>query len=177
MIIMTKKLFLIRHAEKESNAYEKDISLSQKGFQQALAMGQHFAKHKIDFDRVLCSTALRTQQTLKKILEGMGANIETSLEEDLYYGSTGDMLSLCQALDEKYNNVLIVGHNPLIPQFLTLIATRDSYLDNQHPVFRGQYHPCTVSHLEITAQKWADIQPYENILKEMIYTKDLDAAL
>lgn len=172
---MTKKLFLLRHAEKASNAYEKDISLSEKGFEQALVMGQYLNALGHHPDHILCSTALRTQQTLEKLLEGLNQNKEASIsfEEQLYSGSVGDILTLCQQTSEERNSLLIVGHNPLIPQFLTLLATRDSYLDQQHATFRGQYHPCTFSILTVPAKRWAEIQPAENILEKMIYTKDI----
>ena len=68
-------IFLLRHAETEYNANNQfvggrsnHLALSTKGMEQAKETGKIFKQSNIQFDKVFCSIANRTKQTLDIIL-------------------------------------------------------------------------------------------------------------
>ena len=66
----TKTLYLLRHAEAsqaESGISDYDRSLTPHGEDQAIEVANYIRNKIINFDFVMCSSALRTQQTLEPI--------------------------------------------------------------------------------------------------------------
>lgn len=68
-------IYLLRHAETDYNAHAQfiggrsnHISLSTKGEKQALEIGERLKESNIQFEKVFCSIANRTRQTLDLIL-------------------------------------------------------------------------------------------------------------
>jgi probable phosphoglycerate mutase len=91
-------IYLLRHAETDYNAHAQfiggrsnHISLSTKGERQALEVSKVFKDSNIQFDKVFCSIANRTRQTLGLILSQ--ANITSNpiiYSEELQELSQGD---------------------------------------------------------------------------------------
>jgi probable phosphoglycerate mutase len=77
------ELYFLRHAETDFNAHNKfiggrsnHIPLSELGDQQAKQVGENFRENEIKFEKVYCSPAVRTKETLQIILN------ETSLSDN-----------------------------------------------------------------------------------------------
>ncbi len=72
------KVYIIRHGETEYNAARKaqgwcDVKLTEKGREQAKALGEHIKD--IKFDRIISSDLVRTKQTVRLVF-GDDAEIE-----------------------------------------------------------------------------------------------------
>ncbi|WP_296224116.1 histidine phosphatase family protein [Ralstonia sp. UBA689] len=65
------ELFLVRHGQASFGAANYD-QLSERGEQQGFWLGEYFAQQNIAFDRVICGTLRRHEQTVDAILRGMG---------------------------------------------------------------------------------------------------------
>ncbi len=103
-------LHLLRHAKTEQfspTGRDFDRPLMRKGTQQAEELN-HFFQTLHSIDNVLCSSAVRTRQTLDAIAwNGMPT---PDFREDLYLCSHGAMLKLLWS-EGFQGDVLIVGHN------------------------------------------------------------------
>lgn len=119
-----KKIILLRHAEaSNANFSTNDFnrSLSHSGQQQALSIGQRIYRHVTSPISVVCSTAVRTRQTLEAL------NIDHILDvhyyESLYNGDLTDYLEVIT----KASNfpLLLIGHNPVISELATLLRRPD----------------------------------------------------
>ncbi|OFY09217.1 MAG: hypothetical protein A2W93_15510 [Bacteroidetes bacterium GWF2_43_63] len=66
--------------------------------------------------------ALETAQHMAALLEldskSMGIN------DDLYFKTVNDYFDALYALPDEYNNIMIVGHNPLITQFANFFLSQ-----------------------------------------------------
>lgn len=69
---MMAELYLVRHGQASFGADNYDL-LSARGEQQSLWLGEYFARQDLVFDRVICGTLRRHEQTVEAILRGMGA--------------------------------------------------------------------------------------------------------
>lgn len=65
------ELYLVRHGQASFGTDDYD-RLSAVGEQQAVWLGEYFARQGLAFDRVICGTLNRHTQTLAAILRGMG---------------------------------------------------------------------------------------------------------
>lgn len=65
------ELYLVRHGQASFGAADYD-RLSERGEQQSVWLGEYFVRQGIVFDRVICGTLRRHEQTVDGILRGMG---------------------------------------------------------------------------------------------------------
>jgi phosphohistidine phosphatase len=63
-------------------------------------------------DAILCSTAKRARQTIKKLLLTCPFEGEISYKRSLYHGSTDEFIEELRNMNEEFETVMIVGHNP-----------------------------------------------------------------
>jgi phosphohistidine phosphatase len=111
-----KRIYFIRHAKADkARDFPNDVvrPLSARGENDAQLMSGVLAKHGVKPDAIISSSATRALQTAKI----MAANLdypEASIivRHELYNVSADDILSFIQDLDDNWEEVLLVGHNP-----------------------------------------------------------------
>lgn len=169
-----KKLFLLRHAQAASTSSgdDKVRALTPAGKDDAKALGREMQKQEYIPDLVLCSSALRTKQTLENVNHTLG--IENMRYEDiLYNGTPGDYLYMLQQTDNTYDTVLMVAHNPCIYELAILLCAKGS--DSVMQRLSEGYPPASLSVVECDCTDWKDIQPAENTLSSLINPIDYNA--
>lgn len=119
-----RELILLRHAHAEPAAPgqdDLDRALSLQGQAEAEAAGRWLKEHALLPDRVLCSPARRTRETIERVLESLGF-VEVRHEPRIYEATPG---SLIQVADEhsELGRVLLVGHNPGLEQLMALLSS------------------------------------------------------
>jgi phosphohistidine phosphatase len=110
-----KTILLLRHAKSAwSNPRLDDHErpLNKRGERSAQAMADHVARRAPRPDLILCSTALRTRQTLAPLVKRLGSPAPPiALEEGLYLATEDMMLARLQTVPEDVRTVLLIGHN------------------------------------------------------------------
>jgi phosphohistidine phosphatase SixA len=127
-----RKLILLRHAHAEAAAPgqpDRERPLSREGLAEAEAAGLWLKSHGHVPDRILCSPATRTLQTLEQVLGALGY-LEQRSEPRIYEATPGTLLQL---VDEHRDcaTLMLVGHNPGLEQAVALLS------DGQSGDFRG----------------------------------------
>ena len=116
-----KTVILMRHshASSENPAFsDHDRPLTPSGKQLAEATAKVLAKHARP-DRILCSTATRTQETAEILVQHFEAPPVPEAIESLYFSPAGEYLRLAaKELKEEDETVLFVGHNPGIANLI-----------------------------------------------------------
>lgn len=116
-----RELILLRHAHAESAAVgqdDKSRNLSVTGHTEAQAAGHWLREHGLHPDRVLCSDATRTRETLAA-LGDIGAG-EVYEDASIYEASPGTLAALVDA-NRDAERLLLVGHNPGLEQLAALM--------------------------------------------------------
>lgn len=116
-----RELILLRHAHADPAAAGQDDharGLSATGRAEAQAAGDWLRAHGLQPDRVLCSTATRTRETLAA-LGDIGAG-EVYEDAAIYGGSAGTLATLADA-NRDAERLLLVGHNPGLEQLAALM--------------------------------------------------------
>ncbi len=116
-----RELILLRHAHADSAAAGQDDhsrGLSATGRAEAQAAGDWLREHGLRPDRVLCSDATRTRETLA----ALGDIGEGEIYEDatIYEASPGTLATLADA-NRDAERLLQIGHNPGLEQLAALM--------------------------------------------------------
>ena len=116
------KLYLVRHAKTDPHSItgkDFDRKLLPRGKQQALDLSHFLNEHKIQVEKVLCSSAIRTKETWGYLSDKWTAPIEFTSE--LYLCNHLKMLQLINN-SNCHENLMIIGHNEGISELATYLS-------------------------------------------------------
>jgi phosphohistidine phosphatase len=151
-------LSLLRHAKsswKDPTIADHDRPLNTRGTTEAPVIGKAMAKHGLDPDLVLCSTARRTRDTLALVLPELKTEPKVVYEDGLYHGTPQEMLDLLHEVSPSANQILLVGHNPELQSFaLDLIGSGPKLLKDR---LEAKYPTAGLVVLLFQAGAWKDI--------------------
>ena len=117
---MTRTLILMRHAKSSWNSPDLDDHarpLNGRGQRSAFALGDWLRKEGLLPDEVLCSSSVRTRETLA----GLALNAPASYLDSLYHADPDTMLEVLSGA--KGATVLMIGHNPGIAGFAARVLS------------------------------------------------------
>lgn len=147
-------LYVLRHAKSDwSAAYggvDHERPLNDRGLKAARTMGRRLAERRVLPDRILCSSAVRTRQTIELAVAAGNWNRPTILEPSLYLASPGSAIELLRDQSDKAHSILIVGHQPTCAELVRWLTGDDP------PRFVTAAVACM--HLDIAS--WSETEPY-----------------
>ena len=105
-----RTLVLMRHAKSDypDGVGDHERPLAPRGEREAELAGQWLRENVPAIDAVLCSSAVRTRQTLART----GVEAPVSFLDRLYGGSPGDVSDQINRVDVDVATLLVVGHEP-----------------------------------------------------------------
>ncbi|MCP3660652.1 MAG: hypothetical protein GY830_10210 [Bacteroidetes bacterium] len=118
-----KSLILIRHGDAEALSCKlpgNDIlrELTSFGVTKINRLSKFLLEKDFFFDKIISSSAVRTSQTAQIISKNIGYNISNiEHKESLYNCKTSNYINIIDELDKDINNLMIVGHSPVITEF------------------------------------------------------------
>ena len=122
-----KILYLVRHAKSSWNdASLSDMQrpLNKRGRRSAPEMGKRMAAQGHRPELIISSPAKRAQLTAKRIARELGFDkTDIQTDADLYFSGVRSMLNVLEVLDDDYQKVMIVGHNPTMTDFLNMLCS------------------------------------------------------
>jgi phosphohistidine phosphatase len=121
----------MRHgkAEKEGTS-DKVRPLKPRGLSDSFHIGEQIQQHNITIDKVICSPALRTKQTLQEVEKSFPKPVATAHEESLYLAHTiADFrVAISRHIQTTDKTILVVGHNPIISGFVEWLTDKPADL-------------------------------------------------
>lgn len=162
-----KTIYLVRHSKAEKGKGDSpDIKrrLSKNGKKEARRLAKKLRKGGFTPDFLLSSSARRTVDTARifaKVFQHSKKNIV--LSETLYTGSElpvhQEFLEIVHGFDDRYQSVMIFGHEPKISEFASFLR-RD---------FSELMPTCAVACFDIRNNSWAKVTKGRGILKFVDY--------
>jgi phosphohistidine phosphatase len=117
----TKQLFVLRHVKSswdETGLEDHERPLAPRGRRAVKALGEHFRSEGIAPALILCSSAVRTRETLA----GSGLEGESVIEDELYAASPGQVLERLNRLPAELRSAMVIGHNPAMQVLVLRLA-------------------------------------------------------
>jgi len=159
-----RELMLLRHAKsdwRDGSLDDIDRPLSNRGKKNANKMGEWLEDNHLLPDLILCSPALRTQQTLRRICTD--CNIQTMTVDTLYLADPHTLIHILQEAP-IVNRVMIIGHNPGLQTLFNLLTESDPPLESH------LFPTCALAHLAMPYD-WTHIQSGSAKLQHFVTPK------
>ena len=118
-------LYLMRHGLARAKGLTDDFQkpLSAVGEKEVRAQMEKFRQPDgIRPDCILCSTAVRAQQTVE-LLSELFVGTPVFFREALYLAPAFRVLALIHETDSLFRRIMIVGHNPGLEQLIPILTT------------------------------------------------------
>ncbi len=120
-----KTLLILRHAKsswKDAALSDHERPLNKRGHRDAPKMGRLLREKKHLPQLIIGSSAKRVHETIEHFSEAGGYKGEILYRDTLYLGEPADYFTLLKAVDDRYDRVMVVGHNPGLEALLELLT-------------------------------------------------------
>ena len=167
-----RQLLLMRHAKSDWDAGARsdlERPLNARGRKAAARMGRWLRDEGLAPDRVLCSPATRTRQTLEIVRDALVLPDEAvSYESRIYEASPGEILALVGSQAAEVGRLLVVGHNPAMEMLAAGLPANPPREPLGHPLFPTAALACFE-----TEAPWAELGPGGARLLRLVRPKEL----
>ena len=124
-----RQLVLVRHAKSawdDPGLADHDRPLARRGVKSLPKMRAHVATLDLPGLLVLCSTAARARATFDGIASEIPADAAVTYERAVYEADAGGLLDLIHGVDDRFESVMLVGHNPALQDLAVSLAVGDT---------------------------------------------------
>lgn len=123
-----EKLYIARHGiavEHGTPGYaDDDRPLTEKGKRRMREIGDGLARFGVELDRIVTSPLPRARRTAEIIAEALGLEDRLENAQVLSAGSSAQAIA-GWLVDRSEANLMIVGHNPILDELLSLLLLGD----------------------------------------------------
>lgn len=125
-----RRWMLLRHAKSDwadSSLEDKERPLNARGKKAACLLGQKLVENDLIPERILCSTARRTEQTLQGMMQALSQIADRAVPEvlyfdELYLATPETILRVAQGHHGGKSSLMSIGHNPGIEILASLLS-------------------------------------------------------
>lgn len=124
-------------------------------------------------DRILCSPATRTRQTLAPLLPILPDPHRVSIVDELYGGESGDYQEIIAEHGGSAQRLLVIGHNPDIHvTALRLIKAAED--DKRAMQLAAKFPTGGLAVIDFDVPDWSQIRPKIGRLSAFVRPRDLE---
>jgi phosphohistidine phosphatase len=117
------KLHLLRHAKTNQispTGKDFDRELLPRAYEQLQEFREFYTQNPFQVGHILCSSAVRTRQTLDQI-KALFADVPVTFLDELYLASAGELLKIINELQSP-EDILLIGHNEGISELASELS-------------------------------------------------------
>jgi phosphohistidine phosphatase len=159
-----KTLFVLRHAKSSwDNPDWADFErpLNSSGLDAARFIGTLIYDRELEPQTIISSPAKRAKQTAVLVKELAEISKSVIFDERIYEASPLTLFNLIREFDEKWESVLIVGHNPGFENLVRLLTGETV-----------QMPTAALAKISLHIEKWSDLGTNSNNLEFLIRPKE-----
>ncbi len=169
-----KRLLLLRHFKSswaEPGLADRDRALAPRGQQDAINMAETMVARDLHPDRILCSPARRTRDTLALLQEHNHCDCPIDFLEELYSGPELDYRGIIAAKGGDADRLMVIGHNPRVQ--LTAVELIGSGRRDALEHLEAKYPTGALAVIEFDADSWQAITEDSGRLTAFISPRDV----
>lgn len=141
----------MRHADSyptDFSGYENERPINVVGLLQIEQVINSSREMLQSVDFVLCSGVKRAKQTFHAIYQVVPSNMKFMFDDCLLQNTSSELLAKIQWTPAIYNKILIIGHNPLLQQFVAEVAPSKDV---------AKFETCEFAVLESDVKSWQEV--------------------
>ncbi len=131
-------------------------------------MADHLLREQIEPELVLCSSAVRTRETLELIRPALGTSTVT-VEDELYAASFDDLLARLRSLPDTVASVMLIGHNPGLEELALALASAGADLRR----LEAKFPTAALATLTLADTAWDRLAQSSGALTAFVVPKQL----
>ena len=169
------RLWLLRHAKScwdDPDMEDVERPLAPRGARAADRIREYLDAEEIRPELVLCSSALRTRETLARVLPGLGPELTVRIEPSVYSFEADQLLERLREVPDDVASVMLVGHNPAMQELASLLARGGDRLDE----LRRGFPTAALAELNLGGGSWRELAPGTGRLTRFIVPRELNSA-
>jgi phosphohistidine phosphatase len=119
-----KTLLLMRHGKsswKDDSLSDHERPLKKSGRRDTKRIAQEIEKNDLYPHIILSSSAARAKETAEILMDTLGFENRIIFSDQLYMAEPEDFIDVLSQLDDDYDTVLVIGHNPGMEAFIQII--------------------------------------------------------
>jgi len=154
-----KTLYLLRHAKSswaDDSLTDAERPLNRRGEMAAPRMGAYMHDKGWLPDLVLCSTALRAQQTWALVAAQLGRELAVKHLRSLYLAAPSRILDLIRRQPDAAGALLLVGHNPGLERLTAQLAGPGSK-QKALAAFQDKFPTAALAVLRFEVERWREV--------------------
>lgn len=128
---MTRTLLVMRHGKSrrdEEVLIDHDRPLAKRGKRDTIRVGEEILARDLLPDIIVTSTARRARSTARRVAKGCDCDSEIVQNSELYAADANSCFEVVSALPHDACIAMMVGHNPMLEDFVSLVTRRLIYL-------------------------------------------------
>lgn len=171
-ITVVKTVYLLRHAKSswdDPDLADHERPLAPRGERVTPRVAAHLRVEGLAPDAILCSSAVRTRQTLALLGDAVPAHAAVHVEDGLYAASAHTVLDRLRALPDNVEAPMVIGHNPGLQQLAILLAGSGPALGR----LRRKFPTAALAVLRAPVRHWKDLAVDGAELVALVRPKDL----
>jgi phosphohistidine phosphatase len=166
------RLWLLRHAKSswdDPDMEDVDRPLAPRGARAADRMRDYLDAERIRPELVLCSSALRTRETLARILPGLGPELTVRIEPSLYSFEADQLRDRLREVPADVGSVMLIGHNPAMQELASVLASEGERLEE----LRAGFPTAALAELDVPVGSWDQLTPGSGRLERFVVPREL----
>ena len=171
---MSLTVSLLRHAKSsqdEPGLDDAERPLHARGRMAAPLVGAWMAENQVVPQRVFCSTAMRTRETLALVMPFFKPRPKVSYDAELYLAAANTILTMLRAAPESIRHVLIVGHNPGFEDLALGLVARGNSSDRE--ALARKFPTCGLAVVTFDVPSWTKVARGQGHLVHFITLRGL----
>jgi phosphohistidine phosphatase len=156
-----RTLLVLRHAKTEDTrpgSRDPERRLTFDGERQAAEAGNHLRRQETSVDTVLCSSAVRAQQTLDLLMLGdQVASERIEISDRFYNAGTDTLIEAIRELGDDCRVALLIGHAPGAPGLVYEMTDPTTSAVEAVAAIDGRFPAAALARLEFDGE-WSELE-------------------
>lgn len=157
------RLYLLRHAQSSRatpGLRDFERPLAEAGRLEIERMAQLMVRNVYLPDRIACSTAQRTRETLAPLLTHFPAEMDVCLTRRIYEADADALLAELRTCGGEAVSLMLIGHNPAMEELARMLVGQEDH-DRR---LDGGFPTAALAVIDITSANWSDVRPRQGRL-------------
>ncbi len=151
------RLYIMRHAKSSwavPGARDVHRELNERGLSDLKKVSKVFENESILPEKILCSSAIRTRQTLDAIVDVFDNDPEIVFTEKLYSSGLSEYIDIISATKDA-KSLLIIGHNSMCGSLATALTGSGDSSELEKIAYK--YPTAAISIIDFELDDWSQV--------------------